>query len=273
MTYINYAQGNIPIVLSIPHNGGLEIPDIPTRVGIIKGDYTGRLVLNNDIDTYRIGDNIIKFFKHNTKFIPYMVCNNVNRNHVDINRQKQVGCEHPIAENIWNAYHQKLKEYITQCTNEYGHCLLIDIHGNVTTNNLIEFGYATQLSDIINQSLSKSSLSFLNKYYKPIELIVGDRSLTEFFKYRDNSFKIVPNSIYDTSEEIRTLSSKNYYYNGGFITKFYSQTYSIDAIQIELSLDLRQDENYETVSKKIAESLILFYVNNYFSIFPNIFSK
>lgn len=71
---------------------------------------------------------------------------------------------------------------------------------------------------------------------------------------------IVPNKRFNTNEKNKKLSTINHYYYGGFITQYYPTKYNIDTIQIELSFNLR--ENEET-AYELAKALLQFYINNY----------
>lgn len=258
MKYIDFFDGDLPIILSIPHNGGIELINTNIRIGKEDLQYNGRVIMKNDYEIGRIGKKIQEYFMKMVHLKPYIICNNVNRKYIDVNRQSSYGSESDMTTIIWNMYHNKLDEYIQECLTKFSHCLLIDLHGNSSTYNIIQLGYGT---DTIDGEYKNFSLASLKKKYNPYNLLYGHRSLPEMFN--TNFCMIVPNKRFNTNEKIKKFSTINHYYYGGFITQYYSKKYNIDTIQIELSFNLRENEKYKETAYELAKALLQFYIINY----------
>ena len=257
MKYIEYSYGNIPIIFTCPHNGHIH-PSIEKR----KNENS---ILSNDLNTRKITEKIIENIKNNLKLKPFYIINLVHRKYTDVNRNQYNCCEHTVSKEAWEIFHSKVSELIEYCKEKYGNCLLIDVHGNIKTYNLIEFGYGIDINSIDNREMADSSLKFLNKYYNSEELIIGDRSIANFI----DNIESAPSPEISTKELIKTLAKDKYYYNGGFIIREYSSKYNIDTIQVEISRDLREKKNISFVSKNISDAIIKFYFKNYYPILKN----
>ena len=159
----------------------------------------------------------------------------------------------------WNKFHNKLTEIIINCKKKFGHCIIIDVHGNNKSENLIQLGYGTKLEEIFEKNYNLFTLKYLSTKYDIDDLIFGKRSLS-FFLNIDN----LPGCKYKNLKKInKRIGKKNIYFNGGYLIKNYSNLYDLDAIQLELSRDLRLKNNINSISKKLGEAIIRFYLVNY----------
>jgi len=130
--FSEFVQGNLPIIISIPHGGHLFPDDIPDR----KQSFPS-VVKSNDINTQEIGrqlfDLIAKAFKGRK---PYMVINHLGRSKLDVNRTLKEGAEGISGSSIssdtqtaWNDYHNFMCNAVKEIEESFGRGLLIDIHG------------------------------------------------------------------------------------------------------------------------------------------------
>ena len=123
-------------------------------------------------------------------------------------------------------------------------------------HNLIELGYGIGMKSIEQHKFKKSSLDNLKNHYPLKSLIIGQRSLGN---YLDDFLDTAPGPILYNSHLIKTKAKDYFYYNGGYVTRTYSEKYLIDAIQIELSRDLRQPDKFEYISNILAKGISQFY--------------
>ncbi|CAG8792150.1 15015_t:CDS:2, partial [Dentiscutata erythropus] len=115
------------------------------------------VVKSNDLNTQDIGrelaDKIIVDFKGKR---PYLVINHLRRSKIDVNRPIKEGVEgkNSITLAAWNDYHNFIKTAIKDVETNFGHGLLIDIHGSHGhPEHFIEIGYV-----ISAETLSLSTL-------------------------------------------------------------------------------------------------------------------
>jgi len=126
--FIKYYQGNLPIIISVPHGGTLKIEEIPERMSGIRGI---------DKNTIEIAEELIEQIKRkyllqkNDPKLPSFVFSLVSRSQIDLNREKSTAYVNTsmLAKNIYQFYHSKLEEYIYHNLKIFNKSLLIDIHG------------------------------------------------------------------------------------------------------------------------------------------------
>ncbi|MFX1438043.1 MAG: hypothetical protein ACFFAA_12750, partial [Promethearchaeota archaeon] len=126
--YIEFENGNIPLILSIPHGGILECDSIPQRSYGVLGIDTGTIDLAkalikqiNNIFTYgEIGFGT-----------PFYIISKVRRSKIDLNRNEHEAYNQSsfLAREIYNFYHNKINEWVFTNIEKYDSSLLIDIHG------------------------------------------------------------------------------------------------------------------------------------------------
>ena len=214
----------------------------------------------NDTDTRIIANKTKQNIGNIMGKQPYLLMNNIHRKYLDLNRPCNEGTYGDLGKYYWYHFHGKLTKIIEKCKREYGHCLIIDIHGNIKTHNLIELGYGIRMKSIEQLRFKKSSLDYLKKYYSLKSLIIGKRSLGNFL---DDFLDTAPGPILYNSHLIKTKAKDTFYFNGGYVIRNYSEKYGIDAIQIELSKDLRHIDKFNYISEILAKGIYEFYKTNY----------
>ncbi len=126
--YIHFREGNIPLIISVPHGGTLKINQIPLRRKGILGIDRATIRLGKDL-IGRVEESIWKNKKKHS--LAFYVISKVHRAQIDINRpQKEafrLGSE--VASQIYSLYHLKMEGYVKKCIELYGKAILIDIHG------------------------------------------------------------------------------------------------------------------------------------------------
>ncbi|MFX0188468.1 MAG: hypothetical protein ACFE8A_12130 [Candidatus Hodarchaeota archaeon] len=126
--FLEFEIGAIPLIISVPHGGTLEYRNIPIRS---KG------VLGIDKATIELAKEFIFYLKHKSRKItsdqhsPSYILSKIRRSKIDLNRieSEAYDSNSALARKIFQVYHKKIKEIITQNLSKFSYSLLIDIHG------------------------------------------------------------------------------------------------------------------------------------------------
>ena len=246
--------GDIPVLLLSIHDGSQSIPECKVR----KNDLNVKgFVTENDMNTKQITLEVYKYFKRR-KLNPYLLINDIKRKHVDINRKISRGCSASCDSciNYHVLFHEKLNEVVKMIVEKYKKCFIIDIHGNMNTHNMVQFGYGVSKTSILKNSINTMSFKSVKHKSNIKPYFNGEKSLSKFF--HDKSFDIFP-----TYDEIHKpyLRSIKYYSGSKVIINKYKDI--CDVVLLEISKNLRAKKNVKQLSKEIAQSLVDYYLNVY----------
>ena len=102
---IRVQKGELPIIISAPHGGTREIPDVDARKGEgmekgASGFFTGR-----DVGTEQLALAVAAEIKKKLGREPWYVISRVHRKYVDFNRPAEIGFEDPDARPVYEHYH------------------------------------------------------------------------------------------------------------------------------------------------------------------------
>jgi hypothetical protein len=265
--YIEYIEGNMPLVISIPHGGAL-IPDIvPERP-------CERCAKNPDIFTIEIGSAIVKSIYEKTGFYPYVVINHLHRTRLDPNRDiEEAAGGNSFAETAWNEFHNYIDTAISEIEKRFNKGLYIDLHGHRHELKRVELGYlltGEELrldDDFLNDKTFSEYSSIRNlinnnlHLYSYSELLKGAESFGTMLE--EAGYIAVPSQNHPYPEEGEA------HFSGGYNTSRHSSVGggSVDGIQVEIDLELRMDEDRriqfaESLSKVLLRYLQTHYFNN-----------
>jgi N-formylglutamate amidohydrolase len=126
--YIAFQKGTIPLIFSIPHGGTIKLKDIQKRKSGIIGIDKGTIQLGKEI-ARNIELKIKKRNKLSAKC--YYVISKIHRSRIDLNRppKKAFNKHLKVASKLYNLYHNKLFDYISDSITCHGSALLLDLHG------------------------------------------------------------------------------------------------------------------------------------------------
>ena len=245
--YVEYQEGNCPIILTVPHGGTIVESFLTLRntSNCPDPDFATDL----DYNTRELADEIDKAFYQQTGRHPYMIISLIKRNHVDFNRKRSYAI--PAGDEnigkIYDAYHAYVTEARNAVSQQYGHGLLLDIHGQ-SHSEQIDLGYLLPVStlDKSDETLNSgtyaasSSIAYLTRTNKAglsfAQLLRGEKSFGSIL-YK-NGLECVPRP--------GNLSpgSTPYFY-GGYTTRQYGSYGGgvVDAIQCEFRYSYR--DTYE----------------------------
>lgn len=255
-----YRTGDVGIIILCTHDGNQSFGLTRRKKIYSNSDFREHFILANDINTRYLSNKMRSDITSYLGKEPYLLINNIDRKYLDLNRPLQLGTSNRKSESYWNNFHNKLQSIITECKNKFGYCLLLDIHGNANTENLIQLGYGVSFKEIERGVCQDLSLQQLKMRYSPLSLTHGNRSLGKFL---DDYLMSVPSPRMETINKMKIIAQDDKYYKGGFITQFHSKNSEIDAIQIEISPDLRNDSKLEYTSNVISHGITHFFIKNY----------
>lgn len=131
--YVEYIFGDLPVIVTAPHGGGLRPAEMPDR-----------LVSDTlrDSNTQELARAIDTAFGVATGHHPHVVMCRVHRVKLDCNRELAVAAMgDPEAAQAWNEFHAFIAEAKAAVVREQGRGLLIDVHGHGHTLQRLELGY------------------------------------------------------------------------------------------------------------------------------------
>lgn len=228
--YFQYLEGNVPVVISAPHGGGMKPRNIPRRKSGKRGMDTYTRRLTNKI--YELS-NYIK---------PYCLISDLHRSRLDLNRELEDASDgNRKANEIWKTWNEYLQTILYTLRDTYGEVLYIDIHSH-NDNNTFQLGYDLSAQDYnefrrLGETQGISTLDSINS--DTFEMLFGDGSFKQVLEFYGYSvYKPVGHEVY---------------FNGGRNIEVYSGN-GIGAIQIECPVDVLKTE-----LDRVAESIITGY--------------
>lgn len=240
--YVHYQRGNLPILLTAPHGGSAHPEGVSTRTG--RNFATGRPLRNqfNKVSddgtleiTQQVSDNIYRL----TGLRPYVVAADFHRMYIDANRAGNEAYENEHAKSIYNFYHNKIREYITDLKQRFGDkILLLDIHGQGTDARTVFRGTCDRQT--VQRLLQREGQA----------AFTGPHSVL-------GSLQRLGNTIYPRNNDSNT--DEKGIYSGGYTVGTYGSHNrdGIDAIQLENGWALRNSERAQ-FSENLARAIVDF---------------
>jgi hypothetical protein len=277
--YVEYQPGTLNVILSVPHGGRLRPKTIPNRdFGSI---VDGRLVFDHrlvkdpqaavktkgDLFTIELALALADALQMQTGRRPHIIINHLHRQKLDCNcEEMEATFGVPEAVDAWNAYHDFIKIAKLDIA---GHGLFIDIHGHCHTERWIELGY-TISSEQLNSMLYTAADTSLRGLFHHIhakcqtadiqQLICGPLSLGGLIAaVAGFSTAVVPSPQHPRP-------GKGQYFKGGYNVMHHGSRFggSIDSVQIESPLELRQPEVRATYADSLGKAVAMF-LQQYYS--------
>lgn len=232
---IDVRRGNIPIIISAPHGGQEDVPDVPPREN--RDAY--RFVTGADVNTRDLAHKIVARLEKELGGKPYYVVARFRRRYLDVNRTAEHAYESPGAKFYYDAYHGTLAEFCRDVQTKHGAGLLIDVHGQATYKGQLLVG-----------TVGGESMKLLRQR-RGDEVLVGRRGIVGYLQ--DVGFDTVP-ALNATDFNVTK-------YNGGEITQAYGshRPAGIDAVQFEFGSKLRTTDVLDDTADRAAEAVATFY--------------
>lgn len=256
--YVEYHPGNLPIIISVPHDGNLTPTNIPDRT-------CNNPTTVTDYNTYKLAKYIDSSLFQLTNCHPHLIFCNLKRTKLDCNRElADAACGNPEAELAWSEYHNFIDKADSIASIDK-RVFYFDIHGHGHDLQQIELGYLYDANELAQNDetlnsqvyIEKSSfqnLSFQNENnLTNAEIIRGENALGTLLT--NASFPSVPSLQFPNP-------GTNPYFTGGFSTQVhtsFNQTTETNGVQMEFNFDIRQsNQTMKTFSDSLARILVSF---------------
>jgi N-formylglutamate amidohydrolase len=226
--------GTLPIILSAPHGGRLDVPGVPVRTGNGQDKEPGKFVATRDSGTEELAYALSEAIERRFGKKPYVVVSRGHRKFLDPNRPADTAYEDPDAQPIYADYHATLVSYCRDVQKQFRQGLLLDLHGQ-----------GTSAKTVFRGTHNGKTVSLLRERHGETA-VHGDASLLGLLKAR--GWTVFPDPL-DGREQAAFL--------GGYIVQTYggNQGLGIDAVQLEFGQDYRTDESRAKTAATLADAL------------------
>jgi N-formylglutamate amidohydrolase len=213
--YFQLERGDVPVLLSCPHGGFKKPLAIPNR----------KINSLPDRNTLFFARRIIYLLK--TKNIKiYYILSKIHRNKIDLNRPpgsfSAFDQNNSEAREIHYYFHKQIKNLAKECVSQFDRCLVIDLHGFTKPR--------TDYCDIILGNIFSNTLAI--------------KTGSSYNDYRDfwGLSQIVTGLSKNFSlDDGLGVTKDNLGYSGGYITHQFYRKERINAIQLELGNNIRNN--------------------------------
>lgn len=259
--WTEYIEGNMPLVISVPHGGRIVVDTLPVR------DCKGAVVVT-DGNTIELARAIQAYFQKEYQLTPHIIISHLSRKHLDQNRELDNGatCGNKQVEKPWYTFHNFVDSALNLATAGGNRAMYIDLHGHGHKNQRLEIGYNLTKGEL-NELLS-DKFDGKSKYHSIANLLKSENSLN--FKeiiFGDNAFGtfLVNNGVPATpSKQDLVPTKEEAFFSGGDNTRrFTGKKYpNVFGLQIESDGTARRAANRENTAKGISEAVVQ-YLNTY----------
>lgn len=231
---VSAQRGDLPIILSAPHGGGVRVPGSMGRTrGVTVRDLrtAEAALLTAQRLTERLGGK------------PYYVIAQFSRKDADANRAPDDGqaYENDAARAAYEAYHRALRAAVDECRERFGVAILIDLHGQARVPGAIVRGTRN----------GKTVESLLRRH--GAEALTGPGSL--FGRLKAAGYAVVPDvqaegngaegkaGAPQPEPDADAPAGRETFLDGGYIVAAYGShtDRGVDAIQVELGAQRSDD--------------------------------
>jgi N-formylglutamate amidohydrolase len=226
--------GQLPVVLSAPHGGTLQIQGVEPRQGAgmatgPSGFFTGR-----DAGTSELAVALADAMEKRIGKRPYLVVSKVHRKYLDPNRPSGIAYEDSDAAPVYQRYHGMLHRYCKEILEEHHTGLLLDIHGQGSSSKTLYRGTANGKTVArLRERFGESSHS-------------GEKSL---FGTLDR----LGWTVFPPQGDGKEQSG----FTGGYIVQTHGshQSNGLDAMQLEFGADYRNKTQREKTAEVLAQAI------------------
>jgi N-formylglutamate amidohydrolase len=220
--WTEFRVGNIPLVITVPHGGSIDLDSIPDRS-------CPDAITVRDNNTKELALEIETEFMKQYGVRPFIIICNLLRKKVDQNREIELAtCGNTAMRKPWNTFHDFTDTAIAMAVKQFGGCLYIDLHGHGHPIQRLELGYLLKESDLkqlntdnsVEKFASKSSLQNLiknsNEKLNFKMLMVGSNAFGTMMA--NEGIASVP------SQQDIAPNAEEKYFNGGYNTSRYTSS-------------------------------------------------
>lgn len=262
--YVEYRNGNLPIIISVPHDGQKTNSAYTLRTKENCPDPNFATV--RDTYTTELANLIDSVIHVRTGKYAHLVRCDIKRTYVDMNRERNYAVPRDSKQvPVYDLYHNRMKTARNLVTLLHGKGIVIDIHAHGHDMQQVELGYLLSKATL-NKSDSEimagnygneSSIFALSKNNTKnknfVELLRGTGSFGDMLTQKN--VPCVPNSA-------KPSPDTESYFNGGYITKTHGSAQAtggtVDAIQMEFDSTARSAERRKEYAQNVADAVLQF---------------
>jgi N-formylglutamate amidohydrolase len=235
---VRVQRGQLPIIISAPHGGTGEIPNVDVRKGEglpkgASGFFTGR-----DVGTEQLALAVAAEVEKRLGQRPWFVISQVHRKYIDFNRPAEIGFEDPDAQPVYDYYHGSLAKACREVAEEFRCGLLLDIHGQGSSRSTVFRGTRNgKTTALLQQRFGQAAQT-------------GEESLFGLLAAR--GWKVHPNPF---------SGKEQAGFTGGHIVGTYGshQQTAIDAVQLEFGADYSNQKARQKTAEVLAEAMVVYF--------------
>lgn len=221
-------KGTMPLILTVPHDGG-------EFIGMLQARKKGVTV--RDTGTKELAEQVAAILETRTGKRPYLVIAKFSRKFLDANRIEQEAMESDEALPVYKVYHGHIATYISEMKRAFpSGSLLIDVHGQSDDPNTVFRGTRSGLT-------TKALVSRFGR-----SSIQGEKSILGALSAK--GYAVNPSiDIESLKEDLR--------FAGGYTVFNYGSQYAegIDSIQLEFGKNQRASSH---LAQDLADAIVIF---------------
>ena len=231
---VRVQSGELPIIISAPHGGRLDVPDVDIRMG--RGLVAGPsgYVMSRDTGTEELADEVLKAINRRFGKPAYAVIARFHRKHIDANRPADEAYEDPDAKATYDRYHSQLDAYCREVQKKFGKGLLLDLHGQ-----------GSEPETVFRGTQDGKTVQLLRERYGEAAHN-GPDSL--FGRFKARGWTVDPDPFEGREQDG---------FRGGFIVQTYGshRHLAIDAVQLEFGGEYRDPMAREKTAATLADAV------------------
>ncbi len=231
---VEVRRGDLPVILSAPHGGTLQIDGVPPREGTgmktgPSGFFTGR-----DGGTTELASELADAIEQRMGKRPYLVLSKVHRKYLDPNRPPEIAYEDSDAAPVYQRYHGSLGTFCREILQNSRSGLLLDIHGQGSSKSTVYRGTGN------GKTVTRLRERFGEQSHS------GEESF--FGMLHGLGWKVYPYPA-DGKEQSG--------FTGGYIVQTHGshRPEGVDAIQLEFGADYRDRTNRKKIAGELAKAV------------------
>jgi N-formylglutamate amidohydrolase len=231
---VEVRRGELPIILSAPHGGTLQIQGVPPRQGKGMKEGPSGFFIGRDGGTTELASELADAIEQRMGKRPYMVLSKVHRKYLDPNRPPEIAYEDPDATPVYQRYHGSLGTFSREILQKYRSGLLLDIHGQGTSKSTVYRGTGN------GKTVTRLRERFGEQSHS------GEESF--FGMLHELGWQVHPYPA-DGKEQSG--------FTGGYIVQTHGshRPEGVDAIQLEFGADYRDKANRKKIARELAEAV------------------
>lgn len=235
--WLTIEVGELPFVISAPHGGKLDLPNVSIRSGEGLKDGPGGFVTSRDTGTEELAMEIAVEIQRRYGKPAHLVVNRAHRKYCDPNRVAAEAYDSDGGKAHFDAYHAGMKAACAATQKQFVRGLVLDLHGQGTSAETVYRG--TQ---------NGKTVTLLRERFGDVAH-TGPDSYFGLLKAR--GWTIHPDPL-DGKEQAG--------FNGGPIVRTYGnpQAYGLDAMQLEFGANYRTATARKATSRVLVDVLVLY---------------